>query len=172
MDVYDADGRRVEKATGTTLEDYIYDKDGNILSNWITNSPSYDEYYANGWHFMTGYVNAAHTTFTEYFQHSDWLGTERMRSDINGSIYETCTSLPFGDGLNCTGPTDVSPMHFTGKERDCESGLDHFDFRQYGSSLGRWMSPDPAGIFVADVTNPQTWNWRRFTRQDTGTHPC
>ena len=47
---------------------------------------------------------------------------------------------------------------FTGKERDSESGLDHFDFRQYGSSLGRWMSPDPAGIFVADVTNPQTWN--------------
>ena len=47
---------------------------------------------------------------------------------------------------------------FTGEERDSESGLDHFDFRKYSSSLGRWMSPDPAGIFVADVTNPQTWN--------------
>jgi hypothetical protein len=41
--LYDADGRRVGKATGATIEDYIYDKNGNILSNWITNSPSYAE---------------------------------------------------------------------------------------------------------------------------------
>jgi RHS repeat-associated protein len=160
--IYDADGRRVEKATGTTLEDYIYDKDGNILSNWITNSPSYAEYNANGWHFMTAYVNAAHTAETEYFQHSDWLGTERMRSDINGNIYETCTSLPFGDGLNCTGTADVSPMHFTGKERDPESGLDNFGARYYGSSIGRFMTADlpdaPVALPFTDYTTPQTTN--------------
>ena len=31
---------------------------------------------------------------------------------------------------------------FTGKERDTESGLDMFGARYYGSSLGRFMTPD------------------------------
>jgi RHS repeat-associated protein len=30
----------------------------------------------------------------------------------------------------------------TGKERDAESGLDYFGARYYGSTMGRWMSPD------------------------------
>jgi RHS repeat-associated protein len=46
----------------------------------------------------------------------------------------------------------------TGKERDSESGLDYFGARYYGSGLGRFTSPDPAGIFVADLSNPQSWN--------------
>jgi len=31
---------------------------------------------------------------------------------------------------------------YTGKERDTESGLDMFGARYYGSSLGRFMTPD------------------------------
>jgi RHS repeat-associated protein len=46
----------------------------------------------------------------------------------------------------------------TGKERDAESGLDHFEFRSYASTMGRWMSPDPRGNSVADFANPQSWN--------------
>ena len=33
--------------------------------------------------------------------------------------------------------------HFTGKERDTESGNDYFSARYYASSMGRFMSPDP-----------------------------
>ena len=46
----------------------------------------------------------------------------------------------------------------TGKERDAESGNDYFGARYYASNMGRFMSPDPLGNFVADVSNPQTWN--------------
>jgi RHS repeat-associated protein len=48
-------------------------------------------------------------------------------------------------------------MHFTGKERDSESGLDNFGARYDSSNLGRFMSPDPynAGAFL---DGPQTWN--------------
>ena len=35
-----------------------------------------------------------------------------------------------------------SHYKFTGKERDTESGLDMFGARYYGSSLGRFMTPD------------------------------
>jgi RHS repeat-associated protein len=38
---------------------------------------------------------------------------------------------------------------FTGKERDTESGLDMFGARYYGSSLGRFMTPDWAAKATA-----------------------
>jgi RHS repeat-associated protein len=47
---------------------------------------------------------------------------------------------------------------FTGKERDTESGLDYFGARYYGSNMGRFMSPDPSGLYYADPTNPQSLN--------------
>jgi len=51
---------------------------------------------------------------------------------------------------------------FTGKERDTESGLDYFGARYYGSSMGRFMSPDwssvPVPIPFADINNPQSLN--------------
>jgi RHS repeat-associated protein len=47
---------------------------------------------------------------------------------------------------------------FTGKERDTESGNDYFGARYYGSSMGRFMSPDPMGMSLADPTNPQSFN--------------
>ncbi len=43
----------------------------------------------------------------------------------------------------------------TGKERDAESGLDNFGPRYYGSSMGRFMSPDDFGGHLED---PQTLN--------------
>jgi RHS repeat-associated protein len=36
----------------------------------------------------------------------------------------------------------VCAHHFTSKERDTESGNDYFGARYYGSSMGRFMSPD------------------------------
>ena len=54
------------------------------------------------------------------------------------------------------------PPHYTGKERDIESGLDYFPARYYNSNMGRFMSPDwsknPQGVPYADFTNPQTLN--------------
>lgn len=45
----------------------------------------------------------------------------------------------------------------TGKERDTESGLDYFGARYYGSSMGRFMSPDePFANF--DQKDPQSLN--------------
>jgi len=52
----------------------------------------------------------------------------------------------------------VLQPHFTGKERDAESRNDYFGANYYASSMGRFLSPDPLGIFVADKANPQSWN--------------
>lgn len=54
---------------------------------------------------------------------------------------------------------------YTGKERDAESGLDNFGAHYYGSSMGRFLSPDFGGpgpmadpVPWADLENPQSLN--------------
>jgi RHS repeat-associated protein len=59
---------------------------------------------------------------------------------------------------SCTTQSDVCASRCTGKERDTESGLDYFGARYYGSSMGRFMSPDPLGPWVANAADPQSWN--------------
>jgi RHS repeat-associated protein len=58
-------------------------------------------------------------------------------------VEQACSGLPFGDSLDCTNSVQFpTEQHFTGKERDSESGNDYFGARYYGSSMGRFMSPD------------------------------
>ncbi len=65
-----------------------------------------------------------------------------------------------------TGQAPQAPYHFTGKERDTESGNDYFDARYYGSSMGRFLSPDPLGPWIADVNDPQSWNFYTYARNN------
>jgi RHS repeat-associated protein len=61
------------------------------------------------------------------------------------------TSLPYGDALSSIG---TDPIHFTGKERDTESGLDYFGARYIASTTGRFMVPDPTNLTDARLLNP------------------
>jgi hypothetical protein len=88
-------------------------------------------------HLGTYILNTAGTAAIFYYTHPDWLGTERARTDLSGNACETISSLPFGDAQSISSSCgDTSPMHFTGKERDSESGLDNFGARYNSCSSG------------------------------------
>jgi RHS repeat-associated protein len=55
---------------------------------------------------------------------------------------------------------------YTGKERDAESGLDYMDARYYGSTMGRFMSPDPVFATVNRLLDPQQWNMYSYGRNN------
>jgi RHS repeat-associated protein len=63
-----------------------------------------------------------------------------------------------------------SEQHFTGKERDAESGLDYFGARYYGSNMSRFMSPDwasnPQTVLYASYANPQSLNLYNYMRNN------
>ena len=165
---YDANGQRVQKITPSATSSYLYDLAGREVVQYGPCSPCRDEIYAGGRHLAT-YNNS-----TTYFIHPDWLGTERARSSVSGALCETITSLPFGDGQSTSGScSDISPMHFTGKERDSESGLDNFGARYYSSSSGRFASPDwspkPVSVPYADYANPQSLNLYAYVRNNPAT---
>jgi RHS repeat-associated protein len=86
---------------------------------------------------------------------------------LAGVACETIQSLPFGDGQVIAGTCgDISPMHFTGKERDSESGLDYFEARHYASALGRFMSVDPVIITPERKVDPQQLNRYAYVRNN------
>jgi len=62
--------------------------------------------------------------------------------------------------------SSLSSSRYTGKERDTESGLDYFDARYLGSSMGRFMSPDPSGLIYADLRSPQSLNLYSYVRNN------
>jgi RHS repeat-associated protein len=109
-----------------------------------------------------------------HFVLSDWLGTRRVQTSYNGTTETAWANLPFGDSLqqncsNCSG-ADASEQHFTGKERDTESGLDYFGARYYASNMGRWMSPDwadkPEAVPYSDLDDPQSLNLYGYVRNN------
>jgi RHS repeat-associated protein len=69
----------------------------------------------------------------------------------------SCANLAFGDGNTCSADT-TSHIHFTGQYQDDSSGLDNLKARYYSPMLGRFMTPDPAGLAAVNPNDPQTWN--------------
>jgi RHS repeat-associated protein len=59
--------------------------------------------------------------------------------------------------------TDYLNQRYTAAERDTESTLDFMQARYLANQQARFVSVDPAGNFVADPTNPQTWNMYGYT---------
>jgi RHS repeat-associated protein len=151
--IYDAEGRRVAKLSGTTVtNEYLFDTEGN---QQIELNGSGTVLHTNL--YAGGKLIATYQGTNTYFHFTDWLGTRRYEANSAGAMTETCTNLPFGDSQVCTGTPDATEQHFTGKEHDSESGLDYFGARYYANVLGRWVSTDSA-IITLDAFDPQTWN--------------
>jgi RHS repeat-associated protein len=185
--IYDAEGTRVAKGTisnwaagcdttqnGFSLSNtYVIGPSGEQLTetdgygNWV-----HTNVYAAGQLMATySYTDNSHAATDTYFALSDWLGTKRAVVSAGG-CGTGYVGLPYGDSLTATSLPGFTPCpdatenHFTGKERDTESGLDYFGARYFGSSMGRFMSPDysgvddgpPDAIAFGDPSNPQSLN--------------
>jgi len=173
--LYNAGGQRVASGSLSNLscnlgtngfslkKNYLLDQSGNQVTElnqtggWV---------HSNVW--VGAHLDATYDTLGLHFHLADPLGTRRVQANVLGQIEETCQSLPFGDALNCVLTSslatadDATEHHFTGKERDSESGNDYFGARYYASSMGRFMSPDWSAkvepVPYAKLDNPQSLN--------------
>jgi RHS repeat-associated protein len=172
--IYDAGGNRVAKGTlasfscgaaFTVTADYVVAGEEQLTEFTIGsgNAPvwKHTNVYAGGKLIATYDGNGLH------FHIADPLGTRRAQTNAAGALEATYQSLPFGDDLTPANLSiDPTENHFTGKERDTESGLDYFDARYYGSSMGRFMSPDPVFASPERVADPQQWNMYAYVRNN------
>ncbi|HXX43309.1 MAG TPA: RHS repeat-associated core domain-containing protein [Candidatus Acidoferrales bacterium] len=148
---YDAFDLRASKKIGSTTTSYLRDLNGRVIAE--DNGG-----WAAGYVYRGGQLLAEYFNSTTYFAHTDHLGSTRLLTGYpTASVAECDDYYPFGEQIACGG-TSTTSHKFTGYQVDSETNLDNANARYYGSSLGRFMSPDPLGIFVADATNPQSWN--------------
>ncbi len=159
---YDAFGLRAESNHGSWQMDYIHDLSGKVVADWETSSGFTG--WATGYVYLNGALLAQYQGSTTHFAHPDHLGSTRLLTGLNQSVVQNLDYLPFGE-LNSS-DSGINTHQFTGDERDAETGLDHTWFRQYSSTLGRWMHPDPAGLAAVDPSNPQSWNRYSYVSND------
>jgi RHS repeat-associated protein len=169
--IYNAEGQRVSKGSITQWScdpstngfnagtDYYIGPDGSQLTEIAPdgkgNMVAQRTYVSAG-----GQLMATLDPDGTHFRLTDWVGNLRATTYSDGRVQGTWLNLPFGEDLGGSGPTD--PHHFTGKERDTESGNDYFGARYYASSMGRWLSPDWSAkvmpVPYAKLADPQTLN--------------
>ncbi len=156
---YDAFNHRVQSVANGTTTEYAYslsgqrvasfDGSGNPLTNQVYWGSTPVAYYQGG---------------QIHYQHQDWLGTERMRTNSSGGVEGTYQSLPFGDAFTVSG-SDNDPYHFAELDHDTESNTEHAQFRNYSSTQGRWLSPDPySGSY--SFGDPQSFNRYTYVRNN------
>ncbi|WP_420239026.1 RHS repeat-associated core domain-containing protein [Telmatobacter bradus] len=182
--LYDAEGNRVAKGTissfscdtttnGFTVATVYVLGPGNEQLSEIANNAgtwqwAHTNVYAAGQLMATYDADlSGHTDGALHFHLSDWLGTRRQQTDYTGNPVLNFLSQPYGDGLttipvSTTDAADATEHHFTGKERDTESGNDYFEARYYGSNFGRFLTPDWSAkvepVPYAKMDNPQSLN--------------
>jgi RHS repeat-associated protein len=167
---YDAAGNRVEKIVGTNTTTYVYNAFGQVAAEYETAPPTMGREPGR------------------FFRTTDHLGSTRLVTRADGTVKTRRDFFPFGEEIlanatygNRNDVTDLQPdstqaatyqlfsptseysQQFTGQQRDDESGLDYFSARFFGSSLGRFTSPD-APFADQFVEQPQSWNLYAYVR--------
>jgi RHS repeat-associated protein len=92
---------------------------------------------------------------TTIYYHGNQLDSSALITGGNGWPVWQATYLPYGEEYN----PEVGDSHykFAALERDSETSLDHTWFRQYGGTLGRWLTSDPyLGSIIID--DPKSLN--------------
>jgi RHS repeat-associated protein len=191
--LYDGDGhvKQVKEGTAVTTE-YVYDGEGRRVKKIQGDRSTYCIYDATGG-LAAEYGGVVTTEVGRHYLTTDHLGSTRLVTDGAGSVVQRIDYEPFGLELaagvgNRTETIRYAlgnasgwlPLRFTGKERELKSDgslmdLYYFGARYYGTSQGRWTSPDefpggsvdpftgeqvgqPGPLPYADITNPQSLN--------------
>jgi RHS repeat-associated protein len=153
-DTYDALGRMVEKATGTTCTtsytEIVYAPSGFRLATMTGQTLQQASVPLLG-----GAEAVYNSSGLLAYRHSDHLGSSRFASTPARTKYYDVAYAPYGEDYAGSGTADLS---FTGQKKDTAAWLYDFMFRKYHPGHGRWMSPDPAGIHSVNLRTPQTWN--------------
>ena len=164
--IYDGDGQRVEKCApaGTIPGTCASGATGTLYWRGIGSGETLTETdlagnTQNNYAFFDGKrVARVDSSGGVHYYFSDQLGTHAVIENATGTACEQDADYyPYGGEQSDYCTTQVPQNYkFTGKERDAESGLDMFGARYYGSSLGRFMTPDAPKF--SEKSDPQSWN--------------
>jgi len=165
--IYDIENRlvRVENASANIIAEYYYDPLGRRLWKDVAGTRTnflyadeglIDEYDASGVEIKTyGYkADSMWTTDpvfmklgTGYFYYqNDHLGTPQMLTDQSGAIVWSADYESFGEA-SISIAAKKNNLRFPGQYYDEETGLHYNWNRYYSPEAGRYLTPDPIGLY-------------------------
>ena len=157
---YDALGRMVEQQLNSNYDEIAYTPTGAKLA-LMSGQTLVKAFVALPAGAQAVYTTTGGQASLAYYRHADWLGSSRLASTPNRTMYSDTAIAPFGETYAGAGANDVS---YTGQNQDTAAGDYDFPDRECGSVSGRWPSPDPAGLAAVDPSDPQTWNRYAYVR--------
>jgi RHS repeat-associated protein len=135
-----------------------------LVESDLSGNPVEQYIFFNGQRISRRDVSSSGSTIAVHYYFSDHLGSSTVVENATAtSCEQDIDYYPYGGVENDYCPNVPQNYKFTGKERDSESDLDNFEARYLGSSLGRFMSPDPMGGHKED---PQTLNKYAYVRNN------
>jgi RHS repeat-associated protein len=144
---YDVVGDMAEASCG---DQYLYDADGRLLAGSHSQASAYFAHIPlPGW-AIAGYGNGS---LTEY-KHGDWMGSVRFSSTPARALNYDLAFAPFGEPYASSHIGNI----FASMEQIAVADEYDTHFREYHTTQGRWISPDPVGLAAVDPSNPQSWN--------------
>jgi RHS repeat-associated protein len=176
---WDAEGKPLSTAYGTgETWAYTYDAFGHMAELWVDGTYRYSYIKLGKFKLAAtgqtaGYSEtplpggsiASQNGGATGVQLADWLGTIRaFYSYTGGTEGSSGAHAPFGEAYATNWGY---PQGFTGQggpgwgnggDGSMSNTTYWFPERQYRSSQGRWLSPDPVGLGAVNASNPQSWN--------------
>ena len=147
---YDGNRMRVAKSSAPL---YWRDINANTIAQTALNGTNQAEFVFFGGRRVAR-VNANGLV---YYYQADQIGSTRSMTNSSGVRCYDADFPPYGTENSYTGT--CSPIYkFAAYERDTETGLDYAASRYYNSRIGRFMTPDPAGLASAVLRNAQSMN--------------
>ena len=135
---YDPFGRRIQKSGPSSATNYLYsgwnlveelDSGGNVLARY-THGTNIDEPIAEA---RSGSVS---------YDQADGLGSITSLTNPGGGVAASYSYDAFGNASSTGG--SINPFRYTGREYDSDTGVYYYRARYYDSSIGRFLSEDPA----------------------------
>jgi RHS repeat-associated protein len=166
---YDGDNERVAKSSGKL---YWRGVDGTVLDETdltgSTTNGSFNEYV-----YFNGEIIARRDSSNDAFYYvSDQIGSARTIAEVPGGTRTATLCFdtdyyPFGTQRAPIVSSCATNYRFAGSELDNpESSLYNSNARFYATFEGRFTSPDPSGLSMANPTDPQQLNLYSYVRNN------
>ena len=151
-------GQRVKKVTQTETRIFHYDLLGHIIAETNQTGQMLAEYI----YLRDQLLTMIKSGEVAYYFHNDHLGTPQVLTDGNGSVAWKAAYTPFGEAVISIATVE-NPFRFPGQYYDLETGLHYNYYRTHNPEIGRYLTPDPIGLwgginlwpYVAN--NPLRW---------------
>ena len=157
---YDPLGRRIIKKNNKTTCYYIWNN--NVILHQVENEDLHSTwlYHTNNNDPIGTYQND-----TIYSIITDAVGKPTEIIDKNGTLVWSCLYNAWGEASISTNSSIECNLRFPGQWFDKENGLHYNRFRYYHPDTGRFISPDPIGLYN-DLNEylyaPNPINWEDF----------